>query len=283
MADQETVRNLFRAGYAAKGVVYAMVGLLGLLAALGIGGETTDASGALETIASQPFGKILLGIVIVGLVGFVLWRIVQAVWDPDQLGTDSKGLAKRAGFLGSGLVYGALTYGAIRLLTRGESSGGGNAKQEWSAWLLEKPGGAVLLALIGLGVIALGCWQIYRAVTRKYLEEYDVSKIPADQLRRVKTISDIGLSARGVTFALIGGFVVVAAMQSDPGEIKGLGESLQALAQQPYGPVLLGLVSIGLVCYGVYCFFEAKFRDFPRMSMGHVPGGGAARRLVGGR
>ena len=224
MTTQKTANHLFRAGYAAKGVVYGVVGILGLLAALGVGGETTGAAGAIETLAHQPFGQILVGIVVLGLVGFVSWRVVQAVWDPDGHGDDPKGLAKRAGLLGSALVYGALCFGAVQLLARGESSGGDRTKQEWSAWLLEQPGGAVVLGLVGLCVIAFGGWQIYRAATRAYLKEYDRARISAAHLREVKTVSDIGLSARGVTFGLIGGFVVAAAVQSDPQQVRGLGE-----------------------------------------------------------
>src|SRR4028118_1471446 len=80
------IEPLGRFGYAAKGVVYALIGVLAAQAALGRGGETTDSQGALQRIVQAPFGKLLLGIVTVGLVGYAIWRLVQAFEDTENKG-----------------------------------------------------------------------------------------------------------------------------------------------------------------------------------------------------
>src|SRR5918992_1253022 len=99
------VERIPRFGYAAKGVVYVVMGVLAVLAAVNAGaGSTTDQNGAFQTIEEAPFGQVLLGVVAVGLVGYVLWRSIQVVADPDDEGTGAKGVAKRIGYAGSALV-----------------------------------------------------------------------------------------------------------------------------------------------------------------------------------
>jgi len=76
---------LARAGYAAEGCVYVIMGGLAVLAALGAGGRVTGAKGALVALLSQPFGFVLLGIVAFGLVCLTLWRIAQSILDASMI------------------------------------------------------------------------------------------------------------------------------------------------------------------------------------------------------
>src|SRR5919201_941439 len=87
--------RLARFGYAAKGVVYLVGGALSARAAFGLGGTTTDSQGVLITILSEPFGKLMLVLIGIGLIGYVLLRLVQAFMDPEQKGSDAKGIALR--------------------------------------------------------------------------------------------------------------------------------------------------------------------------------------------
>ena len=105
-----------RAGYAARGVVYLIVGFFAALSALGRA-DTMGSEGALRTILGQPYGRALVWLMIVGLAGFALWRVVQAMMDTDRHGRDAKGLAVRAGLVGSAVGYGSLGLFAIGLVT----------------------------------------------------------------------------------------------------------------------------------------------------------------------
>jgi len=260
-AHSDWVEILARLGYAAKGVVYMIVGVLAVQAAFGGGGQTTGGKGALRSLADEPFGQVLLWLLGIGLVGYAVWRFIQAGVDPEGKGTDAKGMAARIGYAASGVIHSGLALYAFRLAT-GSGGGGGGGTQTVTAKVLSNPFGAWVVGLAGVAVIVYGIKAAYRAYTRKYREKVAFGHLD----RRARTLIDragrLGLSARAVVFGLIGIFLIKAAIQSDPSEARGLEGALDTLASQPYGPWLLGLVAIGLVCYGFYSLVKARYRTF---------------------
>ncbi len=248
-----------RIGLAAKGVLYAVVGLLAIQIPLGLGGETKDREGALQTIAQQPFGRVLLVLLTLAFAAYAAWRFVQAFLDREDEGTDVKGLAKRAGYLGRGVIFAALCVSTVALLAG--SGGGGSNERRDTARLFELPLGRWIVGAIGLGFVAAGLFNAYRAVTKKFREDLEQHKI-ADAARPwVTPVGVVGHTARGVVFALIGVFFVRAAIQYDSKEAIGLDGALRKLAQAPYGSWLLGLVAAGLLAYALFAFVEARYRD----------------------
>ena len=258
------IAALARAGYAAKGVVYVLVGGLSLLAAAGSGGATTGSRGAMRTVLTGPFGRVVLALIAFGLASFALWCFVRAFLDPQRDGTSAKGWARRAGEFGKGVVNGALAVAAVGLLrgSAAASSSGGDGQnvRDWTARLMSFPMGAWLVALVGLGVLAYGLRQVYRGFTADMKDPLDLGKAgPAARAWAVR-LSRFGTGARGVVFAVIGVFLTLSAYHANPGEAKGVGEALRTLAQQPDGPVLLGVVALGLVSYGTYQLLLARYR-----------------------
>jgi hypothetical protein len=263
MARAGTASNkiawLARGGYAARGVVYLIVGWLAMLAALGGGGRTTDSEGALITILQQPFGDVMLALVALGLAGYVIWRLVQAIADPDGHGTDAKALAIRGGLLVSAITHTLLAFFALGLIFGWGAGGGGDdsGTQDWTAWLLQQPFGRWLIALVGAAVIGAGLAHMvkgYRAHFEQYLQ------MDRDLLDKASPVCRFGLIARGVVFLIIGGFLLVAAWRFSSGDVVGLQGALQTLQQQPYGWILLGIVALGLFAFGVYSLIEARYR-----------------------
>ena len=250
-----------RIGYVAKGVVYAVVGVLAVQTAIGAGGATTDASGALREIAQQPFGQWLLALVALGLLCYGIWRILMAVRDPERRGTDAKGIVIRVGYGVAGLANIAIALAATNILA-GAGGRGGDSEQAMTAQLLAQPFGRWLVGIIGAIVIIVGLVQFYRAWTAEFMQEYALSQMRASAVTWARRVGRLGLSARGITFALIGWFLIRAALQYDSSEAGGLGKALATLAAQPYGTWLLGMVAVGFVCYGLYCFSHARFRRF---------------------
>ena len=253
------VRRLARFGYAAKGVVYVVMGILAVLAAAGLGGGTTDQAGVFRAIAAVPTGRLLLGVVAVGLAGYVLWRALQAVADPDGEGKDLRAVAKRLGYAGSALLHAGLAFSAARLVV-GASGGGGSASESWTAGVLAQPFGWALIAAIGTGVVLGGLYQIYEAYHaefRKYLKLGEMGEKTDDWIEQG---GRFGVAARGVVFCIVGGFLVLAAVQSDAAEVRGLGGALATVLQQPFGPYLLGLVALGLIAYGLLMIAVARYR-----------------------
>ena len=259
-ASKGWVEPLARIGYTAKGVVYTLVGILAVQVAWGTGGSIEGSQGVMKTIATQPFGSVLLILTALGLVGYVVWRFVQSLLDPDNKGTDAIGLIKRVGYAVSGITYALLAFSAVRLVLSGSGSNS-NAQQTWTARLLSQPFGPWLVALVGVIIIGVGLYHFYRAYKASFLKNYN-GEMSAEEKHWARRIGRFGLTARGVTFLIIGGFFIQAARQSDASEAQGLDAALTTLAQQAYGPWLLGVVALGFVAYGIYCFSYARYRGF---------------------
>lgn len=255
------VERLARFGYASKGVVYGTVGLLAAQTAFGTGGRTTDTQGALQTIVNQPFGKFLLLLVAIGLIGFVILRFVQAIKDPENKGTDAKGLAQRIGYAANGLIYASLALTAVKIILGSGGGGNSNSTEDWTGRLLSQPFGQWLVGTAGAFVIGLGFYQFYIAFSGKFRKELNLTELSNKERQWVMAICRFGLAARGIVFCIIGWFLISAARQSDASAAGGLDEALQTLAQQPYGPWLLGIVALGLVAYGIYMVIQARYRQ----------------------
>jgi Domain of Unknown Function (DUF1206) len=257
------MNGLTRFGYFARGVLFAIIGFLALQVAGGKpGGNLTDQNGALVTVAAQPFGKLLLIVMVIGLIGFSLWGFVRAIFDPLARGSDTKGIIARLGYVISGVSYGALVYPFLQLVL---GAGSAPAKtqtqttQDVTAQILAQPFGAVLIAVVGVLVIVWSAAQLYTAYTGKFVKDFKTSEMTAADKKWTLSAGKIGIGARGVVFALIGFFLIQAALHVDPKQAVGLDGALWKLTQQPEGPVLLGAVAIGLMVFGVYSMLSARW------------------------
>jgi hypothetical protein len=248
-----------RIGFATKGVVYGMIGAMAAAAAWQ-GGRAQGSEGAIREIGQQPFGQILLWMIAAGLAGYALWQFVRAAVDPERRGREWKDLARRACYALCGVIYAGLAIYAA------PGSVGGGSSSEASKGLigsaLSYPGGQALVAAVGLGIVGFACFELYLAWTQNFMREYQVHKMNDVEHKTARWAGTVGLAARGVTFLIIGAFVVVAAVKLDPNQAKSFGEALEVLAQQSYGPWILMLVGLGLVAYAVYCGTQAFYRRF---------------------
>jgi hypothetical protein len=260
-AARPWIERLARFGYAAKGVVYVLIGSLAAFGAFRGGEGPTDSRGALTQVVHQPYGRVMLGVVAAGLAGYALWRVVQGLRDTEDKGTDWKGLAVRAGYACIGVVYAGLSYSALQLiLGHGAGKGSDETTRGWTALALMFPLGQLLVGLAGLGVIGFGLWQCYKAFTAKFRRKWKRHEM-SEQARALATrAGQVGLVARGIVFGIIGLFLIQAAWWARAEEARGLSGALRSLEQQPYGPYVLGAVALGLVAYGLYMFVEARYR-----------------------
>jgi hypothetical protein len=255
------IRLLARAGYAAKGIVYVVIGALAAKAAMGSGGGATDTSGAVRIIGEGPMGRVSLILIGVGLLGYMLWRIVAAVTDAERRGDDPTSLAVRIGQAARGIAYGALGVRALRELTSSPSqSGQGEQAQHWTARVLGLPFGRVLVMAVGLGIIGYAGYQLYRATSDKVKKNLDLADAGPTQATWIVRLGRFGIGARAVVFAVIGVFLLRAAATFDPGQAGGIAQSLSAISGAPYGRAVLGTVALGLVAYGIYQIATARYR-----------------------
>jgi hypothetical protein len=251
------VERLARVGYAAKAVLYATIGILAAQTALGEGGRTTDTRGALREMLQAPYGRVMLLVVAIGLLGYATWLLVRAVTDAEQRGHGAKGIALRIGDVVRGIAHGALALAALRL-ARGQGGGGSDGTKEWAGRVLEAPFGQTLLWIGAAGIAGYGLYQLYRSWSAKLSRRLALGELPAGTARWVVAVSRFGIAARGVVFLLIAYFLSRAAAQHDASEAGGVDESLQALAGVGRWP--LAVVAFGLVAYGVYELVNARYR-----------------------
>jgi uncharacterized membrane protein YidH (DUF202 family) len=247
------LERLGRVGLAAKGVSYGLVGVLALKLAFGAGGKATSRQGAFQTLAHDAFGRAVLIGLAIGFAAYAAWRFANSVLDRNRRGDDPPGLAKRTGELVKSLIYIGLTWSVITVLLTSHASGG-NQKHE-AAGVFGWPGGRWIVLAVGVAIAGYAAWNIYSGVTRTFEEKLE--RAPD----WVKPVGVIGLSVRGVVFAVVAWFLIKAALEFDPQKAVGLGGALAKLAQAPYGSAVLGLTAVGLIVFGAYCLVEARYRN----------------------
>lgn len=260
------IEVLARIGYAARGLVYTVVGWLAILAALGRAARAPDSKTALSTILAQPFGAVLLGLVAAGLVCFAIWRGAQAAFDADRLGTTAKGLIRRAGFAASAVINAGLAFSAVQMIIRISAAGDGDsAARDWTAYLLSFPFGQFLVAGVGVVVIGAGAANAWKGYKGRVTDRVSADGQVEPWLVR---LGRAGYLARGLVFALVGGFFVSAAYQASASEVRGLAGALRTLQEQPYGWALLLVTALGLFAFGAYQIALARHRriDPPRVA-----------------
>jgi hypothetical protein len=246
-----------RIGYLAKAVLYATIGILAAQAALGSGGRTTDAGGALREVVRAPLGDALVLVIAAGLAAYAVWRVVDAVFDGEGKGSDAKGIVRRIGSAIRGLAHAGLAIAAFRLATH-SSGGGGNDSDRYVARAMDLPGGEWLVWLAAGGVVIYGAYQLYRAWAAKLGRQLDLSALPVGTSRGITAISRIGIAARGIVFGLIGVLLGRSAARGDPEQAGGIRESLDLLAGMGRWPLVA--VALGLVAYAVYELLNARYR-----------------------
>lgn len=258
MANSRPVEIGARVGLAAYGLTHLLIAWLALQIAFGVGGGgggQASQSGAFQELASNTFGRVFLWIIVVGFVAVGLWRLGQAIFGFSYEQDQKIRLRKKATSAGRVVVFAALAVLAARTAVGG---GGGGGQQKATAGVLGLPGGQFILGAIGLGVIVAGGVKVYAGWKKKFLDDMSV---PADQKIRttVERTGQVGFIAKGLSIALIGVLVVIAALTFDPAKSSGLDAALRSLLQQPFGPWLLALVALGLAAYGVFCAFDARY------------------------
>jgi hypothetical protein len=255
-AQTRTFEWLARAGLAARGVIYAVIGLLAIKLALGDGGKTANQNGALHTIAKQPFGKVLLILMAVGLAGYAIWRLVRAAIGHGPEATDDT--KERIDGVFSGIGYAALCVTAVSILMG--SGGGSGSPDKATGGVLDWPAGQVLVVIAGLIVIGVGLEQGYKGIKRKFLEKSKTEAMSESVERTFTALGVLGHLARMVVFVLIGYFFIRAAIDYDPHKAVSLDGALATLGQASYGPILLGAVAAGLIAFAGYSIADARYR-----------------------
>ena len=253
---------LARAGLAARGFTYVVISILAAQIALGGAAPSADQTGAIEAVAAQPFGRVLLILLAFGFAAYALWR-----WSVAALGgragageSSTKRVARRIGAFATGVVYGGLCLTSIRVVAGRSATSSTQRQQSTTAWLLGLPMGRVLVLAIGIAAGIGGVVLAWWALSRKFERHLDAAKMAALVRRWATGLGVAGHSAGAVLLFLVGVFVIQAADTNNPTAVKGLDQSLRAFAGAPFGRFLVLAIALGLAAYGLYSFVEARYR-----------------------
>ncbi|MET0986317.1 MAG: DUF1206 domain-containing protein [Steroidobacteraceae bacterium] len=253
------VDPLMRFGYAARGIVYLLVGALALIAVRG-GGAAPDSKGAFATLMSKPFGTAVLVVIALGLVAYAAWRFIDALFDLERKGEQPSGWVARSAQAISGLIYLSLAASAVRLIEHRGS--GGDGAESWSAKLMAQPFGRWAVAVVGVAALGFAIFEFVTAYRESYKKQLRYTPLAA----RLNPIVKFGLIAHGVVVLIIAGFFFWAAWTADPSRAGGLGDALNAVRTAEFGRAMLALLAVGLLSFSVHCFIEAMYRIVPRCS-----------------
>jgi Domain of Unknown Function (DUF1206) len=257
-ADSRWIERTARVGLAARGLVYALIGILAFQIAFTDRAEQADQQGAFQTLAQNGLGKAILWLVIIGFVGYGVWQATEAAWGHRGERDDRKRTAKRVESAVKAVIYLLLAVVAFRVVTG--SSKGGQGGEQVTAEVLAMTGGQVLVGLAGAAIVAAAVVLAWRGLRTKFEEHLNLSELGPGARSAVINLGKVGYIARGIVFTLVGILVVAAAVTFDPEKARGMDAALRQVAAQPYGPWLLSLMALGLMCFGAYSFAESRYR-----------------------
>lgn len=253
MVDKSEQFTLFvRIGYAARGLVYILLGYLAL-------GSSGDASvgpeASFDMLQDVPLGSAVLYVTAFGLLAYAIYKLIAAGSDLEHHGADAKGIAQRIGYFASGLAHTVLAWTAFEFAHGNKQSSTGDSSNQAASTLLSWDSGAPVLGLIGLGFVVGAAFQARSALTAHFMRS-----IGAGAPAAVCWIGRVGHAARAVVFLVIGWSLIKSAWLHSDAEVRGLGDAVLSLRDSG---ALYTIVAVGLLMFGVFSLILARFRVIP--------------------
>jgi Domain of Unknown Function (DUF1206) len=254
----KTVEWLTRFGFICYGVLHALIAYLALQIAFGGAGQEGDQSGAFKKLAEQPFGKVVLIVMVIGLAGLAIWQaLLAAVGHRNQHGKAL--IAERVASGGRAVVYVALAVTAAKVVAGAPASSAGS-QQHATQGVMAKPAGVWLVGLAGVVVLAVGIGMIWYGLTHKFEDKLHTARMSRSIRQAVRRLGQVGYPAKGVAYGIVGVLLLDAAITNNPQESRGLDAALRSVADKPFGVVALVVIAIGFLAYGVFCLFQSRYR-----------------------
>jgi len=258
-ANSHYVDWLARAGLTARGIIYALIGILAIEIAFGNSGHRADQSGAVRVVASTPVGTLLLWLLVGGFIGMALWRLSEALYGAPGPDGRKAGARLIAGF--KAVLYGFIAFGIMKYaLGLGAPKSSDQQTVDLTSTAMREPGGRIIVGIVGVALIGAGAFLAWRAFVRKFVEEIKTGEMNRPTRRAVVALGWVGGIARGVVFSAAGLFLLIAAVTARAHQAKGIDATLRAFSKTPAGPWLLVVVALGLVIFGLYSLAEARWR-----------------------
>jgi hypothetical protein len=256
-ADSKPLEYLARGGFIAYGVIHLLLAWIALQLAFGSSSAESDQTGAFQNLASQPMGKTLVVVTVIGMIGLALWQAFEAaIGESGQQGKEA--IANRVISGVRTVIYLSFAWTGIKVLQGGSSTG--DSQEKGASTLMDNGGGRFLVGLIGLIVVGVGIGLVVYGIKKKFEKRLNTQQMNAKVRETTRRLGVAGYTSKGIAFGIAGGMIVAAAVTYDPEKARGLDAALKTLASASYGPWLLGLIALGIAAFGIYCFFQARYR-----------------------
>ena len=257
--DSKSLEVLARVGLVAYGVVHLLIGWLALQIAWGASGsKSADTSGAMRTLADQPFGKVLLWLVAVGLVALALWQASEAIWGYRNR-AGAKRVPKQVTSGAKAVIYAAVGVSAA-VVALGSRSTSSQSQEKATSGVLAWPGGRVIVVAAGLIIIGVGVAAVVKGVKKSFTEEIDTSSMSPAARTGVARLGQVGYIAKGLALVVVGGLLSYATVTFDRRKAQGLDGALQTILAQPFGRFLLTAVALGFAAFGLFAMLQSRYR-----------------------
>lgn len=260
----DVLEHLARVGLLAYGVVHLLIAWLALQLAWGSGGREADQSGAMETVARQPFGRPLMWVITLGLVALAVWQAAEVLRIRSRLKASGKQRAKGAWKIvetvSMAVVYLGFAFLALRFAV-GSGQSSAQQQERTTSGVFSWPGGRLLVGVVGLVLIAVGVKQVVKGWNKSFLEQIDLAEASPKATRVITRLGQVGFPAKGIAIALVGGLLAYSAITFDPSKARGLDAAMHTILSAPGGQVLLTLVALGILAFAAFLFARARYPE----------------------
>jgi hypothetical protein len=258
-ADSTWLERLTRGGLLGYGIIHLLFAWLIVQIAFDGSSADGDQSGALHALAEKPFGTFLIAAIVIGLIAMTIWQVLEAaVGHRAEQGRHR--FYERIVSAGRAAFYLYFCWTGIKVL-RGKSSSSADSQQKASEGLMASSGGRFTVGLAGVAVAAIGIGLLIYGVSKKFEKHLKTGQMTAQMRTISRRLGVAGYAAKGVAYAIAGFLLLTAAVQYDPDKARGLDATLEALAQQSYGPWLLALMAAGIAAYGLFSLVQSRYRE----------------------
>jgi hypothetical protein len=257
-AHSRTLEVLARLGYGSRGIIHLVIGAWAARAAMGrLGGASPGSVEAVSFLGHV--GRLPIIVVAIGLLGFGIWRFIQAFADTERKGRSIIGLLTRFGFLVTGAFHLTLVPLAVKLAV-GAKVDTRDPTKATAAYLMAKPAGRWIVGILGALLLYSALAQLVESVRAKYAEDFRGCELRKGAVVFAVLIGRIGIAARAIVFGAMALWIMRAALAANPWLAKGLGESMASLRDREYGSELFSFVAFGTLAYALFSFMYAQFR-----------------------
>jgi len=257
-ANSKPLEYLARAGFVCYGIIHLLFAWVAFQLAFGNSAQSGDQTGAMQKLASQPLGKFLLILVVIGMVALALWMGLEAAIGESGV-QSTRAKVERVINGVRAIVYLWLAWTGYQVL-HGASSSQATGSKNATSHLMNSAGGRFWVGLIGLVVVGVGVGLMWYGLKKKFEEHLNTEQMRVEVRKTVRRLGMAGYTAKGVAYGIVGVLLIAAAVTYNASKASGLDGALKTLASQPFGPWLLALVAIGIAAFGIYCFFQARYR-----------------------